>query len=752
MDNEKPRDAEAVNGRRRADLKRKTVRAAAEGSVAKRVGAFVANATSQGPVNGADIQPTGSTTDQKSRGRRKREEPDASTAQVRLYGQKLMAMRKRIATWRTGAARKAFELGDRWRELQEHDLSRDQLVAFLASECQIPRSEVLRHIRLAEAFGEDEKKLLIDKGVAVNVLLDLAVRDENLRREALAMIRSGRCIDAKHLRALSRDLKHAEAARTGAIDETRQAVLINAAAAKARKNAKAWLRELKELGESLYALAERNPFDHSHDEIDEKADALAAKAQELRASLPQIAGDDFFANAARPKTDQNETSGCRWARVDRALQCIAARDIAHEQCDWANGESLVVDIDLVWEIAWAFGYDEENAPREMRRRMRIEGRIPLEVDPSERDLRPETERGMTVLEICAGAGGQALGLEAAGFHHVGLVELDPDAAATMRHNQPDWPVIESDVRGIDLSRFKGVDLLAGGIPCQPFSSSGRRKGRDDERDLFPEALRLVKELRPRAVMFENVTGLFNFAHTTHRLQILAQLQQLGYDAEWRVLSGIEFGLSQKRNRAILVGFRRGAIHRFRWPEAVTSVATAPSVGETLRDLMAANGWEHADRWARTACGHCLTLIGGSKLKSGIDLAQEKSREAWRRVGIDPNGRAYSAPPAGTPANHMPKLTLEMMARLQDFPDTWTFQGPDLHKFHQIANAFPPRMARTMGLAVMRALTGSSVNLERALATPVFEPRKPVFRDLNRCSRAAEFEQQDAVSESTLVEA
>lgn len=463
------------------------------------------------------------------------------------------------------------------------------------------------------------------------------------------MIRSGRCIDAKHLRALSRDLKLAESARDGALDESRQAKLIKSAVANARRDANAWLSELKDLGESLYALAEYHPLEHSHDEFDKQADVLAVKAQELRSSLSQISGDDFFANAARPKTGKSEGSCDGWARVDRALQCIAKRDIAHDQCDWANGESLVVDMDLVWEIAWVFGYDKENAPRQMRRRMRIEGRIPLEVDPSETELRPETERGMTVLEICAGAGGQALGLEAAGFHHVGLVELDPDAAATMRHNQPDWPVIENDVRGLDLSRFKGIDLLAGGVPCQPFSSSGRRKGRDDERDLFPEALRLVKELRPRAVMFENVTGLFNFAHTTHRLQILAQLQQLGYDAEWRVLSGIEFGLSQKRNRAILVGFRRGAIHRFRWPEAVTSVATAPTLGETLRDLMAANGWEHADAWASRASGHCLTLIGGSKLKSGIDLAQEKSRKAWRRLGIDPNGRAYSAPPAGTPA-------------------------------------------------------------------------------------------------------
>lgn len=690
----------------------------------------------KGSVEGDGIvRPADTAADQKRRGRQQREPFDENTVRTRFYGKKLTAMRKRIETWRIGAAKKAFQLGDRWRELQEHDISRDNLIAFLTSECQVPRSEVLRHIRLVEVFGEDEKKLLIEKGVAVSVLLDLAGKDDHVRHEAIAMIRSGRCLDAKDLRALCRDLKLAEAARTGAADETKLAILIKAAATHARDAAKAWLGDLEAFAEDLYTLFERNPFDHSRREVAAKVDMLAAKARELHESLPLVAGDDFLTKVAGTKHGKAEAAGSRWAKVDYALKRIAARDIAHELCDWADGEALVVDDRLVWDIVWAFGVNEHDEPRDRRRRMRIEGRIPLEVDPSEADLRPESASGVTVLEICAGAGGQALGLGAAGFRHVGLVEIDADAAATMRHNRPGWPVIENDLCGLDLSRFNGVDLLAGGVPCQPFSSGGERKGQNDERDLFPEALRLVKELRPRAVMFENVTGLFDFPHTTYRLDILSRLQKLGYDAEWRVLNGIEFGLSQKRQRAILVGFRRGIIHRFRWPEAITSSQTAPTVGETLRDLMAANGWEHADAWARKANGHCLTLIGGSKKKQGIDLAQEKSRAAWTLLNINPNGRAIAAPPAGASGDHMPKLTLRMMARLQGFPDIWAFQGPDLHQFHQIANAFPPRMARTMGLAVMRALTGSTVDLARALASPVLppnhDPKRVPFRTLNR---------------------
>src|SRR5687768_8028734 len=115
--------------------------------------------------------------------------------------------------------------------------------------------------------------------------------------------------------------------------------------------------------------------------------------------------------------------------------------------------------------------------------------------------------GLSVVEICAGAGGQSLGLEMAGFSHEVAVEIDNDAAETLRLNRPDWKVIEGDVRQINGRDYRGIDLLAGGVPCPPFSIAGRQLGRDDDRDLFPEALRLVSEAQPRAVLLENVRGL-----------------------------------------------------------------------------------------------------------------------------------------------------------------------------------------------------------------------------------------------------
>ena len=124
------------------------------------------------------------------------------------------------------------------------------------------------------------------------------------------------------------------------------------------------------------------------------------------------------------------------------------------------------------------------------------------------------------IEICAGAGGQALGLEKAGFEHVALVEIDKPACETLRHNRPKWKVINADVRSFNGKEYRGVELLAGGVPCPPFSAAGKQLGKDDERDLFPEALRLVAEIKPMAVMLENVRGLLSPKFEGYRKTIL----------------------------------------------------------------------------------------------------------------------------------------------------------------------------------------------------------------------------------------
>ena len=168
------------------------------------------------------------------------------------------------------------------------------------------------------------------------------------------------------------------------------------------------------------------------------------------------------------------------------------------------------------------------------------------------------QKPLTCVEICAGAGGQALGLAMAGFVHVALVEYEADYCNTLKQNRPEWNVICADVRNFDGKPYEGVDLLAGGVPCPPFSIAGKQLGKDDERDLFPEALRLIKEIKPRAVMLENVRGFLDNGFSEYRQYILKSIEKLGYDTQIKLLNASDFGVPQLRPRVVIVGIRREA--------------------------------------------------------------------------------------------------------------------------------------------------------------------------------------------------
>lgn len=161
---------------------------------------------------------------------------------------------------------------------------------------------------------------------------------------------------------------------------------------------------------------------------------------------------------------------------------------------------------------------------------------------------------LTSVEICTGAGGQALGLERAGFGHNAVVEIDPHACQTLRFNRSEWNVIEADLHGWDPAGYEGVDLLAGGVPCPPFSKAGRQLGGDDERDLFPVALNLVEAIDPKAVMLENVRGLLDPKFAEYRAGVEKRLADR-YRVSWKLLNASDFGVPQLRPRVIMVAIR-----------------------------------------------------------------------------------------------------------------------------------------------------------------------------------------------------
>lgn len=309
---------------------------------------------------------------------------------------------------------------------------------------------------------------------------------------------------------------------------------------------------------------------------------------------------------------------------------------------------------------------------------------------------------LVTLEICAGAGGQSLGLEQAGFGHAVAVEMDPDACNTLRHNRPEWKVAETDVRQIDGRQYRGVDLVSGGVPCPPFSLAGKQLGADDERDLFPEALRLIAEAQPRTVLLENVRGLATSRFVSYRAQVQGRLKELGYDSDWQLVTSADFGVPQLRPRFILVGWKSSIGRSFVWP---TPLEHRKTVGEALLPYMSAEGWTGAKAWARCANDVGPTLVGGSKKHGGADLGPTRAREGWLRLGVDGRGLADAPPNKKTPEDATPRLTVPMAAAIQGFPAEWTITGRKTAAYRQVGNAFPPPAARAIGESIRSLLTG-----------------------------------------------
>jgi DNA (cytosine-5)-methyltransferase 1 len=340
---------------------------------------------------------------------------------------------------------------------------------------------------------------------------------------------------------------------------------------------------------------------------------------------------------------------------------------------------------------------------------------------------------LRVVEICAGAGGQSLGLEVAGFEHELAVELDANAASTLRHNRPHWKVAEGDVASPlvwDPVQYEGIDLLAGGVPCPPFTIAGKQLGATDERDLFAWAIELCGTVKPRALLLENVRGLSLPRFSAYRQHVLDRIAQLGYVADWRLLHASDFGVPQLRPRFVLIAMRPDDFRYFGWPEPHPE--PAKTVGQTLRGLMAADGWRGADAWAARANDIAPTIVGGSKKHGGADLGPTRAKRAWREMGVDGLGVADAPPSREDPVTRLPKLTTSMVARLQGWDDVdyrWTFTGRKTTVYRQIGNAFPPPVARALGDQIRRALDHETIPCDLVeQASTTHDPVYAVLRE------------------------
>lgn len=326
------------------------------------------------------------------------------------------------------------------------------------------------------------------------------------------------------------------------------------------------------------------------------------------------------------------------------------------------------------------------------------------------------------IELFAGGGGLALGLEKAGFRHVLLNEFDHNACETLRQNRPIWNVVEGDVHNIDFTPFRdNIDFLSGGFPCQAFSYAGKRLGFEETRGtLFFELARAVKELRPKVFMGENVRGLFEHDKGRTLQTIKNVIADLGYSLiEPRVLRAIQYDVPQKRERLILIAIRNDiAPHvKFKWPDVCTSVRTlrdAFFAGELYdTDVPQSAGQKYPESKFKVMQlvpegGDWRDLpenVARDYMKGSYNLGGGKTGMA-RRLSMDEPSLTLTCAPAQKqterchPIETRP-LTVREYARIQTFPDEWNFCGNLAAQYKQIGNAVPVNLAWAIGRSLIR---------------------------------------------------
>ncbi|MFF3481800.1 DNA cytosine methyltransferase [Streptomyces sp. NPDC002701] len=315
------------------------------------------------------------------------------------------------------------------------------------------------------------------------------------------------------------------------------------------------------------------------------------------------------------------------------------------------------------------------------------------------------------LEICAGAGGLALGLEAAGFAPTALVDTDEKALATLFANRHEWLLVEEDLNTFDPQHYSevyDVDLLSAGTPRVKSMATINRRDDQPERKLIKAALYLVGAVRPRAVLMENVPGLVNkddFADV--RREIEDELKHLGFRIFANVLNAKNYGVPQSREHGFFVALREPYADAFVWP--APSPEPPPHVGEVLYESMASRGWPHARAWAQQAQIVAPTLVGGSEKRGGPDLGPERAKAIWQKIGIN-GGTLANEPPGpedgwaqGGERNELPALTLAQTALLQGFPPHWQIAGRKTRGYRQVGQAVPPPLATAVGRQIAAAL-------------------------------------------------
>jgi len=587
--------------------------------------------------------------------------------------------------------------------------------AFLRTECGLPSSELTTYVQLAEQLG-DRMDSLKGRNVSFPLAKALVTADDVTRREAIDQIEAGSMLDVRDVKAISRRIQEARFDPADLELIKRRKKVARMAGANLRRLKNEVERGIYELLCEVDEFIDREIPDSTEDwHVDPDTPEYAVAVEKIRNTASNLLADFRLvyghvtpvAAADFKNADQNDPSTV----ISKAWYALAR--FAEGKFGIEGGFAFDTATNLSRPRDIVNALDELISDHNVEpRRLAKGGRV--------RATPADGSRKYTSLELCAGAGGLALGLQAAGFHSLGMFERNKDAAATMRLNQPDWPVYEEDIRR-DFREFAGrVDVLAGGLPCQPFSHIGSRKGRESEVDMFRDGVRIVREVQPRAFVFENVQGFTFPGFAAYRAELLQGFEAAGYEVQSFILDAKNFGIPQTRNRLFIVGMKRGELNRYRRPPASTNDRSF--IGLALADLMAAEGWSGAREWSEEF---------GDKFSPTVvchsSSAYPSANRTWGRSGINPRGVALTAPTdedaAAVTAEggvFLPRMTIRMRARLQAFSDHWKFVGSKTSQATQIGNAVPPKLGMIVGLSLKAALEGNDVDYEEAVRKAVID--------------------------------
>lgn len=332
-------------------------------------------------------------------------------------------------------------------------------------------------------------------------------------------------------------------------------------------------------------------------------------------------------------------------------------------------------------------------------------------------------RDYTLVELFAGAGGLALGLERAGFKSKMLNEIDKHACDTLRFNRPNWNVCQSDISEVDFTKYRGVDVVSGGFPCQAFSYAGKKLGFEDTRGtLFFEFARAIKEVNPKVFIGENVRGLLNHDGGRTVEAIKSVIDELGYVLiEPRVLKAIFYRVPQKRERLLLIGVRKDLVasFNFKWPSPFNRIMTvkdALKAGELYQtDVPQSQGQQYPKKKKDVLAlvppgGYWRDLpdqVQRDYMQQSYFLGGGKTGMARRLAWDEPSLTLTCSPAQKQTERCHPEetrpLTVREYARIQTFPDDWEFSGPLTAQYKQIGNAVPVNLATAVAKAVVRGL-------------------------------------------------